>query len=150
MKQVAVLVIAVAVLAACQTVPVPQREGRIRAVVDIITTAPVEEVVTYSQTPFAFDSELLVLDSDLDLLWTGLRSAGFDLEDAEILQIDPVTENSYSEFAVSYEMRTFFEEYLSADAAVVRVRNGSGEYLLLLDDSRNRTPLLYGMKGPLL
>ncbi len=150
MKQVAVLTIVAVVLAACQTVPVPQREGRIRAVVDIITTSPVEEVVAYSQTPFAFDSELLVLESDLDLLWTRLRAAGFDLKDAEILQIDPITENSYAEFAVSYEMRTFFEEYLSADGAVVRVRNGSGEYLLLLDDSRNRTPLLYGMKGPLL
>lgn len=149
MKHIVVLSIVAVVLAACQTVPVPQREGRIRAVVDIITTAPVEEVVAYSQTPFAFDSELLVLESDLDLLWTRLRAAGFDLKDAEIVQISPLTEDSYAEFAESYEMRIFFEEYLSADGAIVRVRNGSGEYLLLLDDSRKRTPLLYGLKGPL-
>ncbi|TVR89805.1 MAG: hypothetical protein EA428_09480 [Spirochaetaceae bacterium] len=149
MKRIVVLSIVAVVLAACQTVPVPQREGRIRAVVDIITTAPVEEVVAYSQTPFAFDSELLVLESDLDLLWTRLRAAGFDLKDAEIMQISPLTEDSYAEFAESYEMRIFFEEYLSADGAVVRVRNGSGEYLLLLNDSRKRTPLLYGLKGPL-
>ncbi len=149
MKQVVVLSIVAVVLAACQTVPVPQREGRIRAVVDIITTAPVEEVVAYSQTPFVFDSELLVLESDLDLIWTRLRAAGFDLKDAEIVQISPLTADSYAEFAESYEMRIFFEEYLSADGAVVRVRNGSGEYLLLLDDSRKRTPLLYGLKGPL-
>ncbi|MCA1754701.1 MAG: hypothetical protein LC641_08405 [Spirochaeta sp.] len=150
MKYIAIVAFFTVVFSACQTVPVPQREGRIRAIVEIITTAPVEEVVDYSRTPFAFDSELLVLESDLDLLWTGLRDAGFDLEGAEILQITPLTEDSYAEFAMSYEMRTFFEEYLSADGALVRVRNGSGEYLLLLDDSRNRTPLLYGMKGPLL
>lgn len=150
MKYLAVLAFTAVLLAGCQTVPVPQREGRVRALVDIVNTAPLDELITYSQTPFAFDSELLVLSGDLDLLWGNLRTVGFSFDGAEIIDISPLEPDSYTAFAQSYEMRIFFEEYLSADGALVYLRHDSGEYILLVDKSRNRTPLLYGIKGPLL
>ena len=76
-RLLAAAALAVLLLGACVTAPPSQNEGRVAEVIELINDGPVEALVDQSHVPFFFDAELLVRSTDVSLMWTGLREAGF-------------------------------------------------------------------------
>jgi hypothetical protein len=145
---VAVLV-AVSFFSGCTIIPSARHEPSVGRLIDVINTGDVDAVMEYSREPFVFDQELLVMESEIRILWERLFDAGFALPDAEVLEILPVEDETFSLFARSFEMEVYFDTYLLEEASVARVVSGETEFLLLLGGRKSWRPILHGIKGPL-
>jgi len=138
--------IAVLLLGACATVPPSRNEGKVSDLIGMINDGPVADVVEQSHVPFFFDAELLVRTTDVDLLWTGLRDAGFRIE-SEGFALEPAGAADYVRISDSFDMQAFFgpDGYLPADAAWLLADSSAGKVLILVGDVYARLPVIYGI-----
>ncbi|MCG8477966.1 MAG: hypothetical protein MI724_02645 [Spirochaetales bacterium] len=146
-RTIAVMTV-VAALASCATVPVSQREGRVEALVEELNTADIERLAELSARPFLFDGEIVILESDLNTMWTNLRAAGFAFDAATLDELGPVDEDTYRAFGDSMDVRAWFDRYAAEDAGLATVRTTHGTFLILTGDRDGRTPRIFGFTGP--
>ena len=146
-RTIAVMTV-VAALASCATVPVSQREGRVEALVEELNTADIERLAELSARPFLFDGEIVILESDLNTMWTNLRAAGFAFDAATLDELGPVDEDTYRAFGDSMDVRAWFDRYAAEDAGLAAVRTTHGTFLILTGDRDGRTPRIFGFTGP--
>ena len=150
MKRAAkVAAVALAVLTACQTVPVAQRERRIEILLNRLNERDAEYAVEVSRVPFVFDQEIIALNGDVESLWINLYQAGFSFADYRLREVRPVRAESYREFGDTMDMHVYFDSYLSEDGTIVEIDTDFGAFLLLIGDRRRGLPQLFGIKGPL-
>lgn len=148
-KAAFVLLCALTILSACKTVPVSQRERRVQILLDRLNERDVEHAMEVSRIPFVFDQEIIVLESDVETLWSNLQQAGFSFANHRVREIRPVHPGSYREFGDTMDMEVYFSKYLSEDGTIVRIDTDYGGFLVLVGDRRRGLPQLFGMKGPL-
>ncbi len=143
-----VTVVALSVIASCATVPVAQREGRVEGLLEELNTAGVDRLMELSARPFLLDGEIIVLESDLTMMWTNLREVGFTFDAATIEELGPVTETTYLAFADTMDVRVWFDRYAAEDAGLARVRTSHGVFLIVTGDRQGRLPRIFGFTGP--
>ncbi|MEE8442094.1 MAG: hypothetical protein V3S41_10250 [Spirochaetia bacterium] len=138
--------LAVLLLGACVTAPPSQNEGRVAEVIALINDGSVEALVNQSHVPFFFDAELLVRSTDVALMWSGLREAGFEIEPIGYA-LEPAGPPDYRRIADTFDMESFFspDGYLPDDAGWVVVDTSAGEMLILLGDRIDRLPVIFGI-----
>ena len=149
MRKLLPLVGVVLLLSACATLPVAQREARIERLLDGLNEEGLEEVLPATGSPFLLDREILILDRDIETMWTNLRKVGFSFAEYEIRSVEPVEEESFRRFGTSMDVETYFSKYLPEGAAVVSVDTRHGSFLLLTGGKVAGAPQLYGMRGPM-
>ena len=96
--------------------------------------------------PFFFDAELLVRSTDIELMWSGLREAGFEVASAGFV-VEPAGPADFSRVADTFDMESFFspEGYFPEDAGWVVVDSSVGQLLILLGDHIGRVPVIFGI-----
>lgn len=134
--------------ASCTTVPVSQRDNRVEALITELNTADIDRVMELSARPFLFDGEIIILESDLQTMWTNLRAAGFTFDSATIQELGPVTDTTYLSFGDTMDVRVWFEKYASDDAALATVETSYGTFLIITGDQVERLPYIFGFTGP--
>jgi hypothetical protein len=149
MKKLLLLGVLAVIMASCATVPVAQREPRIERLLETLNEGSVAEVLPATGTPFLLDREIIILDRDIETMWTNLRQVGFSFADYEIRSVDPVTQGSYSRFGSTMDVEVYFQKHLPEGAAVVTLGTDHGEFLLLTGGKVEGAPQLYGMRGPM-
>jgi len=145
----ALLVILLA--ASCTTVPVSQRDNRVERLIEELNTADMDRLMELSARPFLLDGEIIVLESDLQMMWTNLRDAGFTFRSATLEDLGPVTDTTYRSFADTMDVRVWFEKYAAEDAALARISTSHGTFLIVTGDKVGRfrgLPQIFGFTGP--
>ena len=148
-RKAAFVLLAALAFAACETVPVAQRENRVQTLLDNLNERDVDYAIGVSRTPFVFDQEIVVLERDIETMWNNLRNAGFSFRNHRIVEIRPVHAGSFREFGNTMDMEVYFDRYLAADGTIVEIDTDYGRFLMLVGDRRRFLPELFGMKGPL-
>ncbi len=131
-------------------------DGPILRLADLVYQGDSGELTRLSNTPFLLDSEILLRRSHVRTLWENLAQAGLRLPETEILLADTVNAGTWRAFGTAgpgekagLETRSFFMNYVSDQAALIRLRTAQGTFLLLLDGRENRYPRISGIRGPL-
>lgn len=149
MKKLLILGVLALFMASCATVPVAQRESRIERLLDTLNEGTVEEAVPATGTPFLLDREIIILERDVETMWSNLQQVGFSFAGYEIRSVEEVTAESHRRFGSTMDVEVYFQKYLPEGAAVVTVDTDNGEFLLLTGGKVEGAPLLYGMRGPM-
>jgi len=145
-RYLAAAALAVLLLGACMTAPPSQNEGRVAEVMELINDGSVEALVNQSHVPFFFDAELLVRSTDIELMWSGLREAGFEVASAGFA-VEPAGPADFPRVADTFDMESFFspEGYFPEDAGWVVVDSSAGQLLILLGDHIGQVPVIFGI-----
>lgn len=145
-RYLAAAVLAVMLLGACVTAPPSQNQGRVAEVIELINHGSIEALVDQSHVPFFFDAELLVRSTDIDLMWSGLREAGFKVSPVGFA-VEPAGPADYVRVADTFDMESFFSPvgYLPEDAGWIIVDSSAGQMLILLGDQIGRLPVIFGI-----
>jgi hypothetical protein len=133
-------------IGACTTTPYSQREENVQKIVELIQKGESAALIAQSQLPFLFDGEIVMLERDLRTLWTNLAEAGFSLQNPQIEYLGPAGRYSYSPFADSMEVRTFFKKYLPEKSSIVRITAENGVFFLLLGPKVEKAPAIIGYR----
>jgi hypothetical protein len=129
--------------------PVSQNKEAVVNLIKKINSASPAEIAAQSDLPFLFDAEPVVLEGDLDILWSNLREAGFTLDPVSAGEAGAVAPSDYGRFGDSFEIRAFFSQYVDESASIIDVQSSAGHFILLLQDEKNGLPMIKGMRGPL-
>jgi hypothetical protein len=99
--------------------------------------------------PFLYDTEIIMMEQDMTMLWTNLMSTGFTMKEADVIHIQKIDKATYKEFGDNMEIEAYFQKYLPGKALLSRVSSKDGDYLFLTARDRKGKTLVYGFKGPL-
>ncbi len=114
-------------------------------VADQINNGMDDTLIDESLYPFAFETEILVTENQIHLLWNGLIEAGYLLTSPQITMVRPALLDDYILFSESWEMRTFFEKYIHKDDRFVQI-DGEKSSLILLLRKEDKDFSILGMK----
>ena len=115
------------------------------SVADQINDGMTRTLVEESLYPFAFESEILVSENQVQLLWEGLIGGEYKILSPRTVMNRPAVPADYQLFSESWEMRTFFEKYLKEDDRLVKVE-GTDSSLYFLIRRNDKDFSLLGMK----
>ena len=133
----------------CQTAPVAQRERRVDRLLMELNRAPVDRLMELSARPFLLDGEIIVLESDLEMMWTNLREVGFTFDAPTVRELGPVTEDTWRRFGETMDVRVWFEKYTAEDAGLAEVGTSHGTFLIVTGDRvPGHLPRIFGFTGP--
>ena len=114
-----------------------------------LNRAPVDRLMELSARPFLLDGEIIVLESDLEMMWTNLREVGFTFDAPTLRELGPVTENTWRRFGDTMDVRVWFEKYTAEDAGLAEVRTTHGTFLIITGDRvPGHLPMIFGFTGP--
>jgi hypothetical protein len=137
---------AVFLLSSCASVRFVQKEADVMALVSLINQGEAETLSRLTQSPFLFDREILMLAKDTKTVWKNLAEAGFALDQPKVLRIEPVSEESYRDFADVMEIEVYFRKYVPKTAKIARIESRGGSCLFILNDKQAGYPLILGLK----
>jgi hypothetical protein len=133
-------------LSACVSVPPSENEGRVVELIELINDGSVEELVGQSHAPVFFDAELVVRRADIELMWSGLKDAGFEVSPVGFA-LEPATSSDFRRVADTFDMESFFspDGFFPDDAGWVIVDSSAGQLMLLIGGSSGSLPLIFGI-----
>lgn len=135
--------------ASCQTAPVAQRDGRVERLLIELNRASVDRLMELSARPFLLDGEIILLESDLEMMWTNLHEVGFTFEAPTLRTLGPVDGSTWRRFGDSMDVRVWFERYAAEDAGLAEVQTSHGTFLIVTGDRvPGHLPKIFGFTGP--
>lgn len=145
-RLLAAAALAAVLLGACATVPPSQNEGRVGELIGMINDASVDELAAQSHVPFFFDAELLVRTADVELMWDGLRNAGFQVSPSGFA-LEPAAPADFRRIASTFDIESFFspDGYFPGGAGWLVADSSIGQVLVLLGEKSGRRPVIYGI-----
>lgn len=133
----------------CQTAPIAQRERRVDRLLMEINGASLDRLMELSARPFLLDGEIIVLESDLEMMWTNLQNAGFTFDSPTLRELGPVDDTTWRRFGETMDVRVWFERYTAEDAGLAEVRTSHGTFLIVTGDRvPGHLPKIFGFAGP--
>lgn len=132
----------------CATIPVSQDQTRIEGLLAELNDAPIERLVELTARPFLLDGEIVILERDVEMMWSNLREVGFRFDDVSVESVGPVTENDYLEFGDTMDVRVWFERYTAENAGLARVRTTHGQFLIVTGETDEVGLQIFGFTGP--
>ena len=129
----------------CSTMSSAFFEETGEVIADHINKGMDESLVEKSLYPFAFESEILVAENQVQLLWKGLAGSGYKIASPRTVLTRPIVLEDYTMFSESWEMRTFFEKYLYEDDRLIEVEGDYSTLFFLVRKNDNDFSIL-GMK----
>ena len=80
-----------------------------------------ESLTEDSLYPFVFEQEILASGSQVKMLWEGLVKAGYYVENPSVAMNQPVSDKDSLLFAESWEIKSFFEKYVSKEDRLILI-----------------------------
>jgi hypothetical protein len=136
-------------LASCASLQHSWDQGNVQTVARLINEGQADTLAAMSAVPFLVDGEIVTLKPDIASFWSGIVKAGFKVEGATLVQAAPLAPGSYTQFANTMEVKTFFAQYVKKEARLLELgtsRSGKKIMLIFSDSSFKKT--IYGFKGP--
>jgi len=147
MKKILFLMVIIIVgLSSCASLKFVQKEDDVIKIIDLINKGDSKTLTTVSVTPFLFDGEILMLDSDIDILWKNITDAGFTLQAPSVVKIEEIGVESSRFFGDSMDIRSYFDRYLPETARITHIQAGAVNMLLLLNGKKDGYPQIHGIK----
>ncbi len=113
------------------------------ALTGYINQGETDTLMGSSSRPFLFESEILPTEAMLNDLWQGLIDAGVRFDDPRVREIRVVDGESYRVFADSWEVATWFTNYVSDPAYLVFLDTADQQLVIVLDkNKKNKQPYL--------
>ncbi|MDC7223127.1 MAG: hypothetical protein PQJ60_05255 [Spirochaetales bacterium] len=113
------------------------------ALTDSVNEGEADTLIGSSSRPFLFESEILPSEAMLDDLWQGLIDAGVTFDDPQVKEIRVVDGESYRVFAETWEVETWFKNYLSEPAYLVFLDTADQQLVIVLDrNKKNDRPIM--------
>ncbi len=97
--------------------------------------------------PFVFDGEIVLAETSISRIWTGLTEAGFVLENPVVTSISPILESDFALFRSSWEMEMFFKKYFPEFSYKVTIEGINGEVTMLISRISKHDYSLIGIKA---
>ncbi len=145
----AATVLLVLFAASCQTAPVAQRERRVDRLLIELNRADLERLMELSARPFLLDGEIILLESDLEMMWTNLQNVGFTFDAPTLRDLGPVDDTTWRRFGDTMDVRVWFEKYAAEDAGLAEVHTTHGTFLIVTGDRvPGHLPMIFGFTGP--
>ena len=145
----AALAAALVLLASCASLQRSWDQGNVETVARLINEGRADTLADMSSVPFLVDGEIVTLKSDIASFWAGIVKAGFRVEGAALTQAAPLAPASYTQFADSMEVKTFFAQYVKKGARLLEIGTSqSAKKILLLFGDTSFKKTIYGFKGP--
>ena len=144
----ALIAVTLVLLASCASTPYNQKESTVLRLINLINEGRVSTVEGLTSAPFALDTEILYLDSDVSTMWNNLKAASFVMSGARFVSTGHLTADSYKTFANTFDMKNFFAKYTGKDTSLVTIDTKEGRYYLLLERKVSGYPGIRGLKGP--
>ena len=135
-------------LSSCASLQKSSDQGAVKDIADLINSGQAQKLAAMSETPFLVDQEIVPLKADVKSFWDGVVRAGFRVQGAALEEAAPADDASYSQFANTFEVKSFFANYVRKGARVLRMSTSSGTHILLLVRSDWFSRKLIGFKGP--
>jgi hypothetical protein len=142
------LVIILISLANCASFTTYRYKNSVEGIIEAINQGDVQELLAQSSVPFLVDQEIMLLPKDLELFWHNLVAKKFILKNPLIRETLPVDKQTFSRFATTMEVESFFANYISPKAYWVNIETSAFRLALLLDRGKGRKIVLKGWKGP--
>lgn len=140
---------ALILLASCASLQHSRDQGNVQAVARLINEGQADKLAAMSAVPFLVDGEIVTLKPDIASFWSGIVKAGFKVEDATLVQAAPLSPESYTQFAGTMEVKTFFAQYVKKGSRLLELATSkSGKKILLIFDDSSFKKMIYGFKGP--
>ena len=134
-------------LASCASLQRSWDQWNVENVATLIDTGQSARLAAMSTTPFLVDGEIVLMKADVAGFWNGIIKAGFKIEGPVLQSGQPLTANSYKQFADTMEVKSFFGQYARKGSRLLELKTSAGKSILLIvRDSYSRT--IQGFKGP--
>ncbi len=117
-------------------------------IVELINDGEAKELYQMSRTPFLLDGEIIILDNDVRDLWKTITAHGARVKNLVLVEAYPVEDKTYRRFADTFEVESYFKNYVSDEGHVVIVETEEFRLFLLMDKNKKGDKKLIGMKGP--
>jgi hypothetical protein len=102
-----------------------------------------DKLIGSSSRPFLFESEILPSEAMLNNLWQGLIDGGVYFDNPQVREVRVVDGESFRVFAETWEVETWFKNYVTDPAYLVFLDTEEQQLVILLDrDKKNKTPIL--------
>lgn len=140
-KRLAGVLIAVALLGACATIPPSQQDERVVELIDRMNTLPVEEFVPHTGLPFLFVDQVLYAESDVLAVLERLR-------EGELVVAPEIAGSVASSTApedARFDVTVYYDE-LPDDARLILVESNAGDLTLVVGGEHDGLPLLLGIR----
>lgn len=135
-------------LSSCASLQRSSDQGAVKDVADLINAGQAQKLAAMSVTPFLVDQEIVPLKADVASFWDGVAKAGFRVDGAALEEAAATDANSYTQFANTMEVKSFFSRYVKKGTRVLRMSTSGGSRILLLVQSDWFSRKLVGFKGP--
>ena len=135
-------------LSSCASLQRSSDQGAVKDVADLINSGQAQKLAAMSDTPFLVDQEIVLLKADVKSFWDGVVKAGFRVQGAALEEASPADAASYTQFADTFEVKSFFSRYVKKGTRVLRMSTSGGTHILLLMRSDWFSKKLIGFKGP--
>jgi hypothetical protein len=135
-------------LTSCASLQRSSDQGAVKDVAELINAGQAQKLVAMSETPFLVDQEIVPLKADVESFWNGVVKAGFRVQGATLEEAVPADASSYTQFANTFEVKSFFSRYVKKGSRVLRMSTNGGAHILLLVKSDWFSRKLIGFKGP--
>lgn len=135
-------------LSSCASLQRSSDQGAVKDVAELINAGQVQKLAAMSETPFLVDQEIVSLKADVESFWNGVVKAGFRVQGAALEEAVPADAASYAQFANTFEVKSFFSNYVQKGSRVLRMSTSGGKHILLLVKSDWFSKKLIGFKGP--
>ncbi|MBI9103585.1 MAG: hypothetical protein JEY99_14320 [Spirochaetales bacterium] len=138
MKFSAILVSSILLLiliSGCATIGI-SREEEVQGAIRLIDAGDADALKASSRLPFLLDGEVILGESELNLLWEGLSAAGFSFHNPVIDEVFPAEPEHYTLFGDSMDVEVYFKKYLQAKDAIVLFHAEEGAFVLILSSRK--------------
>jgi len=135
-------------LSSCASLQRSWDQGAVKDVAYLINAGQAQKLAAMSDTPFLVDQEIVLLKADVKSFWDGVAKAGFRVQGAALEEASPADAASYTQFADTFEVKSFFSRYVKKGSRVLRMSTSGGTHILLLVRSDWFSKKLIGFKGP--
>jgi hypothetical protein len=135
-------------LSSCASLQRSSDQGAVKDVADLINAGQTQKLAAMSDTPFLVDQEIVPLKADVRSFWDGVVKAGFWVQGAALEEAVPADASGYTQFANTFEVKSFFSRYVKKGSRVLRMSTSGGTHILLLVRSDWFSRKLIGFKGP--
>ncbi len=129
----------------CASMGVPGDDD-VQAALELISGGDSALLQKSSRLPFLLDSEILLGESEVSLLWRGLAEGGFVFHNPVIEDVFPANPEIYTLFGDSMDVEVFFRKYLTPRDSIIRFQSDEGVFLLILS-SRKTGRKIVGLSG---
>jgi hypothetical protein len=109
-----------------------------------VNNGQVDSLAGSSSRPFLFEAEILPTQSMLNDLWQGLIEAGITFDNPTVREVKVVDGDSYRVFAQTWEVETWFKNYVKDPAYLVFLDTSDQQLVIVLDRNRKNPRRVLG------